>query len=155
MRWGMDKMECPECGYLFPQKDKHEDEASEADIISKWKKPDTIDVTDIEYSRHQKKGKPDSLRVDYYVSEMIKYSQWVCIEHEGFAKRKAIQWIKNVTDLSVFSVDEALYKCEDFKKPSQIIIDFNDKFPKITGYVYEEPKEPESKYTDEDLERVM
>lgn len=146
-------MECPECGYLFPQKDKHEDEASEASVISEWQKPETYDVESVEYSRHQKSGKPDSLCVDYYISEIIKYSQWVCIEHEGFAKRKAYQWLDRVTDLNVGSVDEALWKCEDFLQPSQIIVDFNGKFPTIIGYIYEEPKEPE--VNDEVLEKVI
>lgn len=150
-------MECPECGYIYPQNDKHEDEASESKIISEWMKPEDLDVKEVKYYRHEKKGKPDSLRVDYYINDFVKYSQWICIEHEGFARRKAIQWVKEVTDLNVDSVEEALFKCEDFKKPSQIIVDFNDKFPKITGYIYDEknPKPEVKKYSIENLEEII
>lgn len=45
-----------------------------------------------------KEGKPETLRVDYYCSRSAKdligvtISEWVCLRHEGYAKRKAMQW---------------------------------------------------------------
>ncbi|MHA1342403.1 MAG: hypothetical protein ACTSQG_00325 [Promethearchaeota archaeon] len=148
-------MECPDCGYLFPQNDKHEEKASEADVISKWRKPEEIKIQDVYYSRHSKKDKPDSLRVDYYHDIMSSYSTWVCLNHEGFARKKALQWMRNVTKLEINTVEEALEHCESFKKPSKIIVDLNDKYPKITGYVFDEEDEEDEEDNIDKEEALM
>lgn len=147
-------MECPECGYLFPQKDKHEDEASEANILSEWIKPEEMDIEYVEYYRHKKTGKPDSLRVDYYVNDFLKYSKWVPLENPK-GQYFSLKWLKEVTDLEINTVSDALDNCEKFKVPSQIIVDFNEKYPKITGFIYEEKEPEEEKYNIEDLEEIM
>jgi DNA repair protein RadD len=134
-------MVCPDCGYEFPQAPKHEEKASDADILSKWKKPEEVEIQSVYYSRHSKTGKPDSLRVDYYYGMIDKYSEWICLQHEGFAKRKAMQWIRKVTDLNIDTVDEALEHCSEFKQPSKIIVDNNSKYPAVVGYLFEEKKE--------------
>lgn len=145
-------MICETCGYEFPVKDKHDETASEADILSQWKKPEVFEVEDVYYSRHQKMDKPDSLRVDYSVGMMESYSEWVCLEHEGFAKRKANSWIKERIkenegredwraegiELTITNVQEALDNQDFIKKPNSIIVNLNDKFPKITGYIFED-----------------
>lgn len=131
-------MICPSCGYVFPQKDKHSDTASMADVLSKWKKPTEFDVHDVYYSRHKKDGKPDSMMVEYACDEYraVCFREWVCIEHTGFAKRKAVSWMKKRTDEDISTVTEALEKCKTFDKPLKIIVDENDKFPKISGCVF-------------------
>ena len=146
-------MECPDCGYLFPQNDKHEDKASNEDVLSVWKKPEEITVSEVTYNRHRKKNKPDSLRVDYYIGNFEKYSSWVCLEHEGFAKQKAMQWVRTVTDLPINTVSEALDSCKDFDTPSKITVDRNGKFPNIINYIYEEKESltpPEETYIKEE-----
>ena len=130
-------MECIDCGYIFPSKDKHEDKASKAEILSVWKKPEEIDIERICYWRHEKKGKPDSLRVDYYLNQFDKYSSWICIEHGGFAGTKAQQWLKNVTDMEINTVSDALDNCKNFREPVKIIVDTNGKYPNITGYIFD------------------
>jgi DNA repair protein RadD len=129
---------CPFCGHEFPQKDKHEQEASNADILSKWKKPEKVEIQNILYSRHQKVGKPDSLRVDYYQDIYQSYTTWVCLDHEQYAKKKALQWIRKMTDLDIKTVDDALDKCDSFKKPSHIMVDKNGKYPEIISYIFNE-----------------
>lgn len=142
-------MICPECGYKYPVKEKHDETASDADIISKYKKPEKMNVESVQYWRHTKAGKPDSLRVDYYFNAYNKISAWICIEHDGYARRKATEWLNTMTegtsveDEFIDSVTEALEFCKEFKKPTQIIVDKNEKFPKIVGYVFEEKKEKE------------
>ncbi len=130
-------MLCPTCGYKFPQKDKHDKEASELEIISKFKKPETVDVDTVFYSRHSKPGKTNSLRVDY-ICGLIQYSEWVCIEHEGFAKQKAMSWLAKRTDKDIDSIVEALEYSDLLKRPKQIIVDVNGKYPRITGYIMED-----------------
>jgi len=128
---------CPDCGYEFPETPKHEDKASDADILSTWKKPETIDVQKIVYSAHWKENVIfPSLRVDYYTDIASFESEWVCIEHTGFAKNRAIQWIKNRTETPFKTVQELLDNEDVLRKPKQIIIDKNQKFHKIIGYLF-------------------
>lgn len=133
-------MECPECGYLFPEKDKHEDSASEKSIMSKWIKPKNYDIVRVQYSKHYKQNNPSappSLRVDYYYSIYEKFSQWVPLESEKgqyFAKK----WLKDVTNETIKDVDHALSICETaFRKPNKILVNENGKFPEIIGRLFD------------------
>lgn len=142
-------MECPDCGHIFPQKDKqkdkHDEKASNADILSKWKKPQEYEVLNTSYSRHQKTGKPDSVRVSYYYDAYNSFNEYICLDHGGFASKKAKQWIKNRTNKDIYNVDELLEEISNFPKPVKIVVDENDKFPKIKGYYFEEKKQEEEK----------
>lgn len=139
-------MVCPDCGYEFPQKDKHDDTASEADIISKWKRPEPYDVEYIHYSIHQKTGSPDMLRVQYYISDLYSYSEYICPMHTGFAKKKALRWLElrlPVEDLDkpLCSIQDIIDHKDKIKQPKQIIVDLNGKYPNIIGHIFEEKKE--------------
>ena len=156
-------MICPDCGHVFPQKDKHEDTASEADILSKWKKPIEYTVESVNYSRHCKAGKPDSLRVEYVCDQygIIKVSEWICVQHQGFAKKKAEKWVSRVTDLKVDTVEEALKVCSTFEKPIKIIVDSNGHYPSITARIFapkksvEQIREEKEAEFDEAVGRLM
>lgn len=111
--------EC-ECGYLFPARDlKHNGNADdESEILSK---PQTWIVEEVGYSRHEKKKDPNaipSMRVIYtcvpddseggnLTHEHI--SEWVCLEHTGFAYGKARKWWEARTTADMpLTVDEAV-----------------------------------------------
>jgi len=130
--------ECPTCGFVFDTKDKHKELASEADILSKWEKPKEYTIDHIFYGRHQKAGKPDSFKIDYYYDDFNKWSTYVCIEHGGFAKQKAMQFLKKITDKKITTVTDALSECQNFRKPIKIVVDLNDKFPKIIKYQFDD-----------------
>ena len=53
-------------------------------------------VRDVFYSVHIKRGAdedtPKTMRVDYKVGWHEYKSEWVCFEHEGYARWKAEQW---------------------------------------------------------------
>jgi DNA repair protein RadD len=91
---------CPECGYEFPppERTKHEAKASEAGILSGQVTTETFAVRDVTYSVHTKrdaaKNAPKSLRVDYKIGWHLWKSEWVCLEHDGFARQKAVAWWK-------------------------------------------------------------
>ena len=133
--------QCLDCGYEFPENDKHEKTASEEDILSRWKKPETMEVFDVIYRRHDKVGKPPSVRVDYKVGAITSYSEWVCIEHGGFARKKAEKWLKERTDQEIKTVDFFLEVCHGFRKPEKIIVDENGKFPSVIGYVFKDKEQ--------------
>jgi DNA repair protein RadD len=91
---------CPECGFEFPPpgRAKHAAKASDAGILSGQVTVETLPIEEIRYSVHTKRGvgdnAPKSLRVDYKVGWNRWKSEWVCLEHDGFARQKAVAWWK-------------------------------------------------------------
>ena len=89
---------CPQCGYVFPppERTKHEAKASEAGILSGQVTTTKYQVQDVCYSVHTKRGAPDdapkTMRVDYKVGWHEYKSEWVCFEHDGYARQKAVAW---------------------------------------------------------------
>jgi DNA repair protein RadD len=89
---------CPECGYTFPPSDrqKHDAKPSDAAILSGQILEQVFPVVDVYYGVHTKRGAdentPRTMRVDYVLSLTRRQSEWVCFEHEGFARQKAEAW---------------------------------------------------------------
>ncbi len=89
---------CPQCGYVFPppQRTNHEAKASEAGILSGQVTQTQYDVREAVYSVHVKRGAeesdPKTLRVDYQVGWHDYKSEWICLEHDGYARSKAVAW---------------------------------------------------------------
>jgi DNA repair protein RadD len=91
---------CPHCDYEFPppQRRKHDAQASAASILSGQITTTRYAVRDVCYSVHRKRGAgddaPKSMRVDYKVGLNDYKSEWVCFEHTGYARQKAVAWWK-------------------------------------------------------------
>ena len=89
---------CPDCGYVFPppERQKHDATASEAGILSGQVTDVEYDVQDVTYSVHTKRGAeedaPRTFRVDYRLGLNHWQSEFVCLEHEGYARQKAVAW---------------------------------------------------------------
>lgn len=89
---------CPQCGYEFPppERRKHDAKASEAGILKGQVTTTQYRVDDVYYSVHTKRGAsedaPKSMRVDYKVGWHQYKSEWICFEHEGYARQKAVAW---------------------------------------------------------------
>ena len=93
---------CPECGFAFPV--NHEAQADSESTITGQAPPQQWDVVGVSWYEHKKKkrdGKPPTLRIEYvchpagepqHLINQKTIKEWVCIEHEGFANRKARQW---------------------------------------------------------------
>ena len=89
---------CPHCGFVFPppERQKHDAKASEAGILSGQVTTTKYEVQDVFYGVHTKRGAdenaPKTLRVDYQVGFHQYKSEWICLEHEGYAREKAVAW---------------------------------------------------------------
>jgi len=92
---------CPECGHEFElvKKQRHDAEAGNAPIL--MGEPVVHDVFDIYYVIHTKKGAgpdtPKTLKVEYQIVsggyEWYCYArEWVCFDHAGYARSKAVKW---------------------------------------------------------------
>ncbi len=127
--------ECPDCGYEFPAREvKIAPTAATLPVLSP-KKAEWIPVHGISYDRHDKRGGLPSLRVTY-ICGLKNHSEWICFEHQGYARRKAAEWWrKRAPDLPVpLSVDEALLQAHRLARPSDISIRPSGRFFEITGY---------------------
>lgn len=110
---------CPACGYEFPppQRQRHDARASEAGILSGQVTTTQYAVSDVYYYSHLKRGADDdaprTLRVDYCVGWHQYRSEWICFEHDGYARQKAIAWWKRRSpDPVPGTVAEALARIE-------------------------------------------
>jgi DNA repair protein RadD len=89
---------CPQCGYQFPppKRKKHDSKATEAGILSGQVTDTEYEVRDISYSVHAKRNAPPdaprTFRVDYRLGLNHYQSEFVCLEHDGFARQKAVTW---------------------------------------------------------------
>lgn len=135
------KQSC-ECGFKFSVRaPNHEQQADTvAQIISE---PETFQVDSVRYYRHEKEGKTPSLRVDYHLDgegnleQMI--SEWVCLEHAGFARRKAEGWWQSRCELEVpASVEDALLVTQAIAIPRSIVAVREGRFWRIVEAEIEE-----------------
>jgi len=92
---------CPDCGYVFPSQNKvkHGASASYAPILSTQRPQVTItehDVREVFYCVHKKRGAPDSaprtMRVIYRIGVFETKSEYICFEHTGYPRAKAVTW---------------------------------------------------------------
>lgn len=89
---------CPDCGYEFPppERKKHEAKASEAGILSGQVTDVEYEVYDVTYSVHAKRDAaadaPKTMRVAYRLGLNHWQSEFVCFEHQGYARQKAVGW---------------------------------------------------------------
>lgn len=100
--------ECGYCGFRFPPPEtKHGANADTATpVLQSQVEPERWDVLEVACGVHIKKGAteytPKTFRMDYSCVplgseasgnlETQVISEWICVEHSGFARRKAEQW---------------------------------------------------------------
>jgi DNA repair protein RadD len=132
---------CPECGYEFPVDltPKHEASAFTLPILSSdiETRLERHAVHEVEYQRWPgRMGGPDTLRVTYRGPFMRIASEWVCFEHTGYARIKAISWWAQRAPgtLIPHTVAEALERQDELRAPSAIRVNVNKKYPEIIGY---------------------
>jgi DNA repair protein RadD len=122
---------CPNCGWTIPPLEVERMDAEDAErdrinhaahadrnaqIISE---PVWLDVDDVSVSLHKKPDAPDSLRVQYRCG-LRTVSEWICLNHKGFARTKAlIWWSKRNLPAAISTVSDA---AQDFFLPNLIKI---------------------------------
>ncbi|MDK9720413.1 MAG: DEAD/DEAH box helicase [Rhodospirillales bacterium] len=124
--------ECPDCGHVFPPPEiKIEASATTLEILS-MNRPQWTQVSEIAYARHEKPGKPPSLRVDYLCG-MVRHREWICFEHTGYPRQKAVSWWqKRAPGMAVpATVEEALAQTEGLRIPAVIAVKPVGKFTEV------------------------
>lgn len=137
---------CLDCGHVFDKSTRgvgHDARSSEGEVLSGPEK-----VAGIAYSKHEKKTsglastgpkKPPSMRVDYYCGLMAHTpAEFVCFEHDGFARVKAVKWWKARSGEPVPStVDEALrvIATKGILEPKKVILKSDKGYLKPDQYL--------------------
>lgn len=132
---------CIQCGHEFPPPAvRIETQASTAPILSTDVEPTWHDVTNVQYLFNPAKAPKTipTLRVEYYSGYKIIAREWICLEHDGYARTKAEQWwARRSPEKAPRAIDVALMETEELKKPLKIALSpdpLNPKYERITGY---------------------
>ena len=138
---------CPECGAVqtIEVDDRHGDKAADAPLLQSQMEPVEWQVDEVNMREHtNKKTGSRTLRVDYQckpdglndgIPQTI--SEWVCIEHEGFAGRKAGDWWARRSKVKVSTILEAIdvWKRLGVAETRAITTIPDGKFTRIIEYV--------------------
>ncbi len=139
---------CPECGYEFPIRVGIEETASNLELIKAPGKTNAyglpipeiapeeeFSVTTIEYSFHNKIGKPASLKVTYFCGLQMFQEYW-CFEHGGFAAKKARDRWFELGGLAPApeTAFDAQARIQEVGRPGTIKVRMAKPYPEVTGY---------------------
>jgi len=136
---------CPQCGYVFPppQRQKHDATASSEGILSDQTTRAEHEVADVFYAVHVKRDAPPdtprTMRVDYRIAFNEYVSEWVCLEHTGYARHRAEQWWRARSNEAVpDTIDEAVELAEAGALAQTLSVTVQrkpgEKYDRVVGY---------------------
>ncbi|MDP7150041.1 MAG: DEAD/DEAH box helicase [Paracoccaceae bacterium] len=129
--------ECPDCGYVFPAREvKIAPTAATLPVLSP--KVQWLLVHGVSYSRHDKRGGLPSLKVTYSCG-LKSYNEWVCVEHQGYARQKAFEWWRKRAPGCPMprNVDDAIAQAGQLARPTAISVRPSGRFLEISGYRFD------------------
>lgn len=128
---------CINCGEEFTFQIKYSKSASTDELLR-----DTAPIVEffnvdyVIYGLHEKTGSPPSIKVSYFCG-LQKFDEWVCLEHEGYAKSLAHQWwLKHHRSEPPTKTADALAVKAELRKPKRIRVHVNKSFPEVLSYEY-------------------
>ena len=148
-------LDCPHCGYTWPETEYLEaNPAPLKSVTFEPEPPEIWQIDKIEWKRHKKKDKPDSVRIDYFNTDIVKYnswgdmiplaSDWLCFDHGGYATQKAHGWWKRMHIADVPSTTDAALDILDNRPglmvPTEITIQKDGNFKRVTDYIFSDIK---------------
>lgn len=94
-------------------------------------------VDHITYSTHEKAGRPVMMKVTYYCG-LRSFSEYVCIQHDGFAQRKARQWWRERSSAPFpESTEAALTQTDTLTAATHLRIWVNKQYPEILTHCFD------------------
>ena len=157
--------ECPECGFRFPDepKDRHDETADEESTLTGVPDPEEWVVVGVAWGIHTKRNSPPdaprTLRVDYTCQPMDSdggnltqkvVSEWVCFEHEGFARVKAVKWweARSTHDVPQ-TIDDAVAFLDRHvaRVPASLTTQADGKFSRIVSIEFKDDRPDESEWS--------
>ena len=129
--------ECPDCGYVFPAREvKIAPTAATLPVLSP--KVQWLSVHGVYYSRHDKRGGRPSMKVTYSCG-LKSYNEWVCVEHQGYARQKALEWWRKRAPGFPMprTVDDAIAQAGQLTRPTAISVRPSGRFLEISCYRFD------------------
>ncbi|AXC34306.1 DNA helicase [Escherichia phage Halfdan] len=127
------------CGHEFKFEPKLFAGASEEALLrSDFPQVEYFDVQKVLYSLHQKEGAPDMMKVSYFCGIRM-FKEFICLEHSGFAGKRARDWWRARTgyDGDEFpTAQQAVDWSPNLRIPSKVKVWVNKKYPEIMSYEY-------------------
>lgn len=131
---------CPTCGHEYPPEIKFKGKADNQQLIAKKKKDDTpvvevFSVNMLTYKiRAGRMGKPSFIEITYQCG-LRRFKQPLCLEHDGYALKKARDWWRKATgadDNVPDTLTEAIERWKECETPKNIRVWTNRKpYPEI------------------------
>jgi DNA repair protein RadD len=129
---------CPDCGHAFPPpKVQVEREASTLAILTTGK-PQWLHVDGVAYRAHEKPGGRPTLQVEYQCG-LVRHREWVCFEHTGYARQKAVAWWRQRAAGAPVpgTVTEALARSGQLIAPTGIAVRPSGRFTEVVSVRFE------------------
>ncbi len=128
---------CINCGHEFIFKEKLKPTASSHEIIRRVDpKIEIVNVTSMYASVHQKKGKPNTLKVSYYSGVRL-FNVWLSFDGAGLAKHKAHEWWRqHQGDDLPSSVAEAKDRFGECRTTKQLKVRTDQKYPDVLEFLF-------------------
>lgn len=134
---------CDECGHEFVFETKLSTRAGSEELVAKRRPVEeprieaVFTVDRMMATRHQKIGRPDSIRVDYYCG-VRRFTAWLGPEHRGPLRSKTNHWwylhAPSATAKLPDTTDKLLALFPTMRKPSHIKVWVNTKYPEVLDY---------------------
>lgn len=129
------------CGYEFHFKHGLSG-STDAPIIERgeyW-----ADVSEIKYSKHEKRNSPPSLLVSYITTGNTVIKDWIHFEHTGYAHHMAVHWLSRRLSKDDYpfekghriTVDDVLSISDKLKSPSKILVNSGKKYTTVIDYTF-------------------
>jgi DNA repair protein RadD len=146
---------CTECDHPFPPPERKASESASRRAILSDGNPveaERREVTRMEYSEHTSNSSGMTmLRADYYGPGTPSayhpiVSEYVCLEHDGFARVKADQWwMLHAPDVQAPQDTAGALELLDYLKPVRAVwVKPDGKYKRVTRVEFGEPREPGS-----------
>lgn len=131
---------CISCGQEFPRELNITGNASTDELI---KTPEMLPqfemfrVDKVVYSEHRKVDRPPTIQASYFCGLRM-FREWICLEHEGFARKKARDWWRqaSVNLDPPETTAEGLTRLNELREPTSIRVLINRKYPEIMEVYY-------------------
>lgn len=122
------------CGFEFIFKTKLVTQAGTEQLIRGFDNIPVVErfiVDRVIYNRHNKVGSEPSIKVSYWCG-LRKFNEYVCLQHKGYAKRKAKLWWQQRSSADVpDTTDEALSFVSTLRCPKAISVRTDLQYPEI------------------------
>lgn len=133
---------CDNCKEPFPEpKTKLKANAASDELLKESESNPVVENFKVDYTSytlHEKKNKPSMVKVTYTCGLRM-FSEYLCFEHEGFAKKKAHQWwTKRTTEEAIPELSsQALQNIDWLPQATHIKVWVNKQYPEILNHCFD------------------